>query len=396
MSKIKLISIFATFLTMSVASAAESTDIHILSATVKNKNIAGAEVILQRNGMQSHSGITDANGKVSIDTTGFERDDEHTLMIVKKEGYSNLVVKCPCDEMTYALSENMTTLDGLRVVLNWGASPSDLDSHLVFPGNHIYFNAKSGERAWLDVDDTTSFGPETITVERKLHGKKYIYAVHDFSNRMKTGSDSLSRSNAKVMVYIGQTLIKTYYVNEHAPGTLWVLFGIDEFGEFYDLNTYTNASSPEKVGAVLQNLISTGAFERGNTTTTDDIAEAKRLNGAGETAYHAGRMEESIQFYQDAIARNPGYGQAYSNLGLSFQKSGRIAEAIWANRKAIALANGDKKNVIQASSYYNIGKIYESQGKWEDARQNYRWALDKREHSAYKQGIARMNEKLGQ
>ena len=30
----------------------------------------------------------------------------------------------------------------------------------------------------------------------------------------------------------------------------------------------------------------------------------------------------------------------YGNLGLAYQKAGNTAESIWANRKAIALANG--------------------------------------------------------
>jgi len=64
---------------------------------------------------------------------------------VKKAGYSTLVAKCPCDGMTYAISPIMTSLDGLRVVLNWGPTPADLDSHIVFPGNHVFWEQKRGE-----------------------------------------------------------------------------------------------------------------------------------------------------------------------------------------------------------------------------------------------------------
>ena len=38
--------------------------------------------------------------------------------------------------------------------------------------------------------------------------------------------------------------------------------------------------------------------------------------------------------------------------------------------------------------------MYEKQGKWEEALQNYTWASDRREHSAYTKGIARMKAKL--
>jgi hypothetical protein len=69
--------------------------------------------------------------------------------------------------MTYALSPAMRNLDGMRIVLTWGERPADLDSHITYPGNHIFFRSKKGTDANLDVDDTTSFGPETITLERK-------------------------------------------------------------------------------------------------------------------------------------------------------------------------------------------------------------------------------------
>jgi uncharacterized protein YfaP (DUF2135 family) len=61
----------------------------------------------------------------------------------------------------------MRSLDGLRVVSSWGRSPADLDLRGVFPGNHVFFNRKLGAKANLDVDDTDSFGPETITSTRR-------------------------------------------------------------------------------------------------------------------------------------------------------------------------------------------------------------------------------------
>lgn len=70
--------------------------------------------------------------------------------------------------MTYAISPVMTNLDGMRVVLSWGEKPFDLDSHLIFPGGHIYFDSKEGTDANLDVDDTDSYGPETVTISKSI------------------------------------------------------------------------------------------------------------------------------------------------------------------------------------------------------------------------------------
>ena len=68
--------------------------------------------------------------------------------------------------------------------------------------------------------------------------------------------------------------------------------------------------------------------------------------------------------FQDAVNLYPSFGQAYSNLGLTYQKLDRTAEALWANRKAIELASGNTKARVQASSYYNIARIYEASGRW--------------------------------
>ncbi len=87
---------------------AADVKIDILSATVKDKHIEGASVTLQCNGAQSVSGTTNASGSINLGSSF--ADDQDALLIVKKEGYSNLVVKCPCAGMTYAISPVMTRL----------------------------------------------------------------------------------------------------------------------------------------------------------------------------------------------------------------------------------------------------------------------------------------------
>lgn len=229
MFSIRIIQLVSASLLLSATMAAHAAgpvNLQILSATVKDQKIAGASVILQRNGEQAVSAVTDAQGQASLNASF--ADDASSLLIIKKPGFSNLVVKCPCAGMTYAISPVMTNLDGMRIVLNWGEFPADLDSHLVFPGNHVYFSQKEGSDANLDVDDTDSYGPETITVERKHSGERYVYAVHNFSHRQAIQDNSLSYSDAKVFVYVGQTLIKTYYVPKNRPGNLWTVFAVNE------------------------------------------------------------------------------------------------------------------------------------------------------------------------
>jgi uncharacterized protein YfaP (DUF2135 family) len=377
------------------ASAQDSygASIKILDATVKDKAVSGAEVVYQKTGKTSVKVQTDAGG-MSAATLPFGKDDENVTLIISRNGYSSLVVKCPCNGLTYAISPVMKALDGLRVVLSWGATPKDLDSHLVYPENHIFFAAKKGDKANLDVDDTDSYGPETVTVNAKKHGQKYIYSVHDYTNSNK-GSESRQLSDysdAKVFVYIGSTLIRTYYVPKGKLGNLWTVFYIDGDGEFHDVNKFGATVSGEAVEAEILKL---AGMEESNVVTSDDIRESKNKNKQGEAAYRAGNFEESIHLYQESIELDPNNAQAYSNLGLSFSKLGRNAEAIWANRKSIALASGDTKNRVQASSYYNIGRIYESEEKFEEALQNYTWANGKRPGKAYTEAVKRMQAARG-
>ena len=106
---------------------ADTVPLQILSAVVKDQRIAGATVIIQKNGSASANGTTNVQGTTIVNTEFADTAD--SLIIVKKPGFSNLVAKCPCKGMTYALSPVMTNLDGMRIVLNWGAKPQDLDSH---------------------------------------------------------------------------------------------------------------------------------------------------------------------------------------------------------------------------------------------------------------------------
>ncbi len=62
------------------AHAANGIDVQILSATIKDKQIENATVILQKNGEQSSTAATNPQGKVSLNTTF--ADDSSVLLIV--------------------------------------------------------------------------------------------------------------------------------------------------------------------------------------------------------------------------------------------------------------------------------------------------------------------------
>ena len=75
--------------------------------------------------------------------------------------------------------------------LTWGASPSDVDSYLYTPsGTRINYGSQgtlqAAPFAALDVDDTTSFGPEVVTINKLMVGT-YTYGVDNYSESYNPG-----------------------------------------------------------------------------------------------------------------------------------------------------------------------------------------------------------------
>lgn len=129
----------------------------------------------------------------------------------------------------------------MRIVLNWGALPSDLDSHLTgdsssvsgSPRYHVYYSnemvqgANGDTIAFLDHDDVTSFGPETITIFKFFPGT-LRYKIHDYSNRSTTGSYIMSdSSNATVRVYTSAGLIREDHIRTGVAGNQWYAYDIN-------------------------------------------------------------------------------------------------------------------------------------------------------------------------
>lgn len=128
----------------------------------------------------------------------------------------------------------------LRVVLEWGSDPRDLDAHFVKEnGYHISFRdmrTSADGNGTLERDDRDGYGPETITVKEVSKDAKYRFYVHDYSDRSDQSSTKLSDSRAVVRVYGEGRILKTFSVPPHAKGTRWDVFTIDN-GKIFDVNT---------------------------------------------------------------------------------------------------------------------------------------------------------------
>ena len=134
-----------------------------------------------------------------------------------------------------------------RITLTWGENPADLDSHLAGRTSagdwfHVYFSdrdAYDGEihLCNLDYDDTTSYGPEHITLT-VTGDEAYYYYIHHFS-----GYGSIASSGAQITVEQGNTLIAVYNVPSNLGDEIyWNVFAI-KGGQLIPANTIT--SSPD-------------------------------------------------------------------------------------------------------------------------------------------------------
>lgn len=197
---------------------------------------------------------TGADGKYYTDAL---ESGYYTVELVK-DGYirSYIVVQSASTNWSDAIRNNalnqnislspyISTSDTIRIVLSWGENPADLDSHItgtLSDGNnfHVYFADKQAVDtdgtvvANLDIDDVTSYGPETTTLHWS-EGVVYNFYVHLFS-----GSGTLSTSSANIKIYSGSALIQNIDVPSGSEGMRWWKVFTFEDGDFTIINTFSD------------------------------------------------------------------------------------------------------------------------------------------------------------
>ncbi len=216
-----------------------------------NGNIIAGATIKVRDGWNKKAGFakwttteTKANGTYVLELPkGY-----YTLEISKDgyiTGYANVVCYEDSQSQSVVLSPRLADNE-MRIVLTWGATPSDLDSHVsgntsdgrgfhVFFGNRVYYSSDQKCVVNLDKDDTTAYGPETTTVllgEGNVSNFKYY--IHDFGGY--SGSNRMSFSGARVTVYHGSKEPVVYHMPVNQTGIYWDVFEVTANGEIKSLN----------------------------------------------------------------------------------------------------------------------------------------------------------------
>jgi hypothetical protein len=186
---------------------------------------------------------SDGRGKVLIDPPA---DKTYALLFSRRGFISatyNLEVVAGTVFNNHFTVSPVIEFGALRVVLDWGKSPADLDAHLVKESDyHISYqkmHLSTDGTAKLDRDDRQGFGPETITVKSIDNKATYTYFIKNFTNAKSTKSKALSKSGAKVSIYSNNKLVKTYAVKPDKKGTTWVVFTIEN-GKVVDKDVVGN------------------------------------------------------------------------------------------------------------------------------------------------------------
>ena len=147
------------------------------------------------------------------------------------------------------------TLDNnqIRIVLTWGASPSDLDSHLLGTTQdgvreHVSYRRKvitndnGDDEMALDVDDRDGYGPETITIYNPSDDDYHFY-VHNYSHNNR---NELMQSGAVVQVYKGglNTPWQIFYVPQE-KGYFWDVFSYDAENDILTSHDKITSEEPD-------------------------------------------------------------------------------------------------------------------------------------------------------
>ena len=198
--------------------------------------------------------VTDASGYY-----GISLPPGYYTAVVSRSGYIAASLN------TAVFSGENTLLNGalspcqsenqLRVVLTWGEDPADLDSHLngvLSDGKafHVFYQNTAHRSGGvtvctLDHDDTTSFGPETVTLYVPSSGV-FRYSVHNYTYRKDVSGNNLASSGALAAVYRGNTLVAVFPV-PNKYGSVWNVFEVRD-GLIVPLNTMEYVTAPADVG----------------------------------------------------------------------------------------------------------------------------------------------------
>lgn len=241
-----------TFLMINGSETQQSTASGTITNALSGSGINGVNLSVRKGWNNSSNGnivttlTTDENGNYSVNLPL-----GNYTVYAEKDGYVsttiNILVQNGTTTQQNGAMSPVVSGDSFTIVLTWGENPRDLDSHVVGKLSndetfHTYYRdmyANDGNITVcsLDVDDTTSYGPETITLNATT-SSPYYYYIHRYE-----GSGSIANSNAQIKVYSQNKLITTFNApTDKGNGDYWNVFAVVE-GKLIISNTITDEAN---------------------------------------------------------------------------------------------------------------------------------------------------------
>ncbi|KAI7259972.1 hypothetical protein KC345_g10176 [Hortaea werneckii] len=318
---------------------------------VDNHPVAGMTIHFRRGlavttGAISASVVTDADGKYFANLPPGIYTGE-----LSKAGYITTYVVGTSLTYLKNINQDATAIkipaeDEIRIVLTWGQYPRDEDSHLIGPSPdnqsfHTWYSrpqySYNGELyADLDHDDTTSYGPETTTIRKRVDGN-YTFYVHNYSGNGINQTETLAASEAKVEIYNGNnaTPVKTYHIPvADSKSIYWNVFDMKVAGSeltFVDNNVLTDTAPNGVVG--VSPTIDPGSVTVENHTDANDIVNVNKLvAGDVVTVYsdesHTMPLSSATAGSTSVKITGLNFGTDDSTIYISLKKPNRTESAV--------------------------------------------------------------------
>lgn len=212
-------------------------------------------------------------GKIQGNTSHFGSVDYYFNSFNRVSAYTNRQRET-IQENPYLAAGSRIVEAPADIVLNWGARPADLDSHLTGPVDasgrerfHTFYTNRgsldAAPNALLYRDDTShGVGRENLPEQTRINVTQpgvYNFYVHDYSNMHQTGSMEMSNSGARVSLHSAGnrelpegrnlgTKVAEYGIPTNREGTAWHVFELDtRRNVITPVNTLYNVSDPTKV-----------------------------------------------------------------------------------------------------------------------------------------------------
>ena len=202
---------------------------------------------------------------------------ESTVLISAESNYQSRTETVHTNTTDKTITECLTLDDATtKIQLTWGENPRDLDTHFYGPDGqdgrfHVYFSSKSfnqaGNNIYLDVDDTSSYGPEIVTIPDYTVPGTYRYAVYKY-----TSSGAIQHNETKVELILEGN--RTVFTPPEGTATRWWhVFEIEVAADLSQTLTPINIWSDTDPDSANENAAPQAQSRSADVTESKGIAE---------------------------------------------------------------------------------------------------------------------------